>query len=455
MKLQYQLTIAFTTLLVVIMTVAGITIYSQMLQMLIKDEQRQLEDKGQLIVNFILYQDLNNTSNVQRLLDMLEQYNLQVFAYDDRSNQIIFSSIPELEVVNDWVDRYDMEETEQPLWQADNEKYVVSILPFYSIVSTQHLVLLTPLDDLQEVQKSLLWRLSLIFLIGIAVAVLLSHYLTSKLVTPLTQLKHQLKKIEKRKFDDMQEIKATGEIKEVEQSVSDMANELHSFIQSQRHFFQNASHELKTPLMTIQGYAEGIRDGVFENEEAERGLNVMVAEINRLKKIINEIILLAKLDSEESIYDETEVNLQEFVEKITERALPIANEKEIKWEVKKVEPYIVSFDHDKMLQAIMNIVTNAIRHANHKVELSVYQKGKQVCMEVMDDGEGMDEELLSKLFHRFVKGESGETGLGLAIARAIVEQSDGTIKAENNRLGGAVFTVSFSHYEKKKHSVYD
>lgn len=194
MKLQYQLTLAFTTLLVIIMTVAGIIIYSQMLQMLIKDEQRQLEDKGELIVNFILSEDLNNTTNVQRLLQMLEQYNLQVFAYDEGSKRIIFSSIPNMKKIEGWIADYDLNNPEQPLWQGKEDQYVVSIIPFYSPSATQQLVLLTPLDDLQEVQKSLINRLFLIFIIGIVVAVLLSHYLTMKLVTPLTKLRHQLKK---------------------------------------------------------------------------------------------------------------------------------------------------------------------------------------------------------------------------------------------------------------------
>ncbi|MGP4039921.1 sensor histidine kinase [Gracilibacillus sp. D59] len=448
MKLQYQLTIAFTTLLVVIMTVTGIMIYSQMLQMLIKDEQRQLEDKGELIVNFILSEDLNNTTSVQRFLQLLEKYNLQVFAYDEGSERVVFSSIPNMETIEGWIQEHDLNSRTQPLWQGEDDNYVVSIIPFLSPVSTQQLVLLTPLDDLQEVQKSLVNQLLLIFLIGISVAVLLSHYLTTKLVTPLTKLRHQLKKIEKRKFEEMEEVKATGEIKEVEQSVVEMANELNSFIQSQHHFFQNASHELKTPLMTIQGYAEGIRDGIFEGEEASRGLQVMVAEIKRLKKIINEIILLAKLDSEADIYHPEKVNSKIFMEQIMERAIPIANEKDIRVVQDQEEEVLVLFDAEKMLQAVMNIVTNAIRHADSKVEVAAFVKNKQFHIQITDDGEGIDDELIKKLFHRFVKGESGETGLGLAIARAIVERSGGSVKAENAAKGGAKFTITFSEFEK-------
>src|SRR5690625_7820454 len=95
------------------------------------------------------------------------------------------------------------------------------------------------------VQGNFIVSLSIVFLVGAVVAVILSYFLTRKLVTPLSRLKRQLKKIENRQFDDIERIKETGEIKEVEQSVYDMAEELHRKRNTQKAFFQNASHELK------------------------------------------------------------------------------------------------------------------------------------------------------------------------------------------------------------------
>ena len=106
-------------------------------------------------------------------------------------------------------------------------------------------------------------------------------------------------------------------------------------------------------------------------------------------------------------------------------------------------------DEEKLLQAVMNLVANAIRHANSKVEVMAVLEINKLVIKVKDDGAGIEEELLKRIFHRFIKGESGESGLGLAIARAIVERSGGTIRAMNQSEQGAIFTISFTNFEKK------
>src|SRR5699024_7619264 len=285
-------------------------------------------------------------------------------------------------------------------------------------------------------------RLLIVFLIGAVAAVLLSYFLTNKLVTPLSRLKRQLKKIENRQFDDVERVKATGEIKEVEQSVFDMASALESYMRSQQAFFQNASHELKTPLMTIQGYAEGIRDHIFTKEYEEKGLEVMVAEVKRLKAIINEMILLAKLDSEEAEYEPQMIEAKSLIRQIAGRGMPISSEQHVELITDVAHGAMVYADGEKVLRALSNVTFNALRHANEKVSISVTYGNTYTSFVIEDDGEGISDEMLPHIFHRFVKGKDGETGLGLAIARAIVEQSGGNINVgESTDLGGARFVL--------------
>lgn len=198
---------------------------------------------------------------------------------------------------------------------------------------------------------------------------------------------------------------------------------------------------MKTPLMTIQGYAEGIKDGIFKDKDQEKGLEVMVTEVKRLKEIINEMILLAKLDSEPSSYNPVTIEAELLIAQVVDRVIPLINEKGIHLHYHVDENIEIVADEEKLLRALLNIVFNGIRHARSEVSIRVVQKKHQVAILIEDDGDGIEEEQAEQIFHRFVKGKDGETGLGLAIARAIVEQSNGKIAAGKSELGGAKFEI--------------
>lgn len=445
MKLQYQLNIAFTTLLVVILSVTGITVYSLLLNLLIQDEQRQLEDKGELLVK-VLTERFPNPNHIDQMNDVLKEQDLQLLVYDGLQHNLLFSSLPR-PVVEGFNEQNYFQKNERNLWEFDKNKYVISRILIYP-QNELELILLTPLTDLPIVQRDFITRLPIVFIVGAGIAALLSYFLTKKLVTPLSQLKRQLKKIEKRQFNNIEVVKASGEMKEVAKSVYDMARELEQYMTSQQTFFQNASHELKTPLMTIQGYAEGIRDDVFSDEERDKGYEVMVKEVSRLKKIINEMILLAKLDSEQSEYNPEYVRIGKVIEQVIDRTLPLATDHHVEIQSHIDQTIKLYIDEEKFMRALLNVVTNGIRYSQSIVNITV-QKDKQVIrINIEDDGEGVPEHMLPYIFHRFVKGKHGDTGLGLAISRAIVQQSHGNITVQtSSTLGGAKFVLTFPSNE--------
>jgi len=164
------------------------------------------------------------------------------------------------------------------------------------------LTLFTPMSEVKFIEQALFKKLLIVFGVAGALMFLFSLFITKKFIRPLIRLQQELRKVKERHFSDVKLIKAGGEIGAVAQSVYDMASELNRFNHVQKQFFQNASHELKTPLMSISGYAEGIKDGVFEGENVVKGLDIIMSESSRLKKLVTEMTLLAKLDSEEDIY---------------------------------------------------------------------------------------------------------------------------------------------------------
>ncbi|UOR11119.1 sensor histidine kinase [Halobacillus amylolyticus] len=441
MRLLYQLNAAFTALIIVVMSITAFFIYSLLMDTLILDEQRQLKQRAGWLVDITNEQDPN--VRIPQLSKLIQDRNFPLLIFDRNEEEVLFRTLPK-STAQSWVERYDSELVDKEVWESQGESYVVYALPI-APGNNRVLVMATPLDDLQAVQSLFAVRMVGVFFIGLMLAIIVSYFLTKRLVTPLTRLKQEVEKIEKRQFDQVQTVKSSGEIKEVERSVRQMAYELERYITSQKQFFQNASHELKTPLMSIQGYAEGIRDGVFERDAADKGLTVIVSETERLKKIVNEMILLAKLDSNEDVYHPEETNVVELISQAKDRLVPLAKGKDIELHFEQSESFYTYIDRERILQALINMVGNAIRHANHQVTLHSFVKNDTLKFLVTDDGEGIPDELLPQLFERFIKGKGGETGLGLAISRAIVQRSGGTIRAYNNEgKQGATFEITLT-----------
>src|SRR5699024_10808749 len=160
---------------------------------------------------------------------------------------------------------------------------------------------------------------------------------------------------------------------------------------SQQTFFQNASHELKTPLMTIQGYAEGIRDGVFTGEDAEVGLNVIASEVNRLKVLINELTLLSKLDSEKNDNEQEKIHVRQLIQKPVDRVRTYAVEQSVVIEYTHDKRVSGFGDEDKILRAIHKVMMNSARYASSNVEVKITETKEQVFIAITDDGTGIDE----------------------------------------------------------------
>src|SRR5699024_6075005 len=249
MRLQTRLNLAFTSLVLIVLAVGSLVIYSLIFDLLVKNEETQLEQKGELLVQF-LEENANYNNSVDELEKFLSKQNLQFIVYDQTSDQVLMSTLS-LDIVDGFYKKDYFVEEESGLWEYTGSKFVVSKKRIAPNQSGLELILLTPLTDLQVVQQSFISRIALVFIIGSLIVILLSYFVTGKLVTPLERLKVEVKKIERREFSELKDIKATGEIKEVALSVNEMGLELQRYIDSQQTFFQNASHELKTPLMTI------------------------------------------------------------------------------------------------------------------------------------------------------------------------------------------------------------
>ena len=207
----------------------------------------------------------------------------------------------------------------------------------------------------------------------------------------------------------------------------------------QQTFFQNASHELKTPLMAIQGYAEGIQAGVMDTASAAE---VILAESDRMTELVDELLDISKIDMGRQQLALSEMDVRELLYDSIRAVEPTAAADGITITPDFPEtPIMVSCDDTRLRRAVTNILSNGVRYARSELRLTCRADRRQVTIRIQDDGDGIAEEDLPHIFDRFYMGKSGKSGIGLALTKEIIHLHKGTIRAYNGD-GGAVFEIS-------------
>jgi signal transduction histidine kinase len=271
------------------------------------------------------------------------------------------------------------------------------------------------------------------------IAIVFGIFSARSIAKPIIVLRNRAEMLSQRDFDTRVNIKTGDELEELANSINKVAGELKAYDIAQKKFIQNASHELKTPLMSIQGYAEGIKDGVFDNND--KALDVIIDECSRLKSLVGDIIYLSKLETMEDYYNFSLQSMNETIEKSIEKIKSISLKKNIDMSLVLDKDVRISIDRDKFIQALLNILGNCLRYAVKEIKIKTLNEEKMYKIIISDDGEGFDKEEIKYIFERFYKGKNGNTGLGLSITKVIVEKHGGTIEAGNSSGGGAVFKI--------------
>lgn len=207
----------------------------------------------------------------------------------------------------------------------------------------------------------------------------------------------------------------------------------------QQTFFQNASHELKTPLMAIQGYAEGIQAGVMDTGSAAE---VILEESDRMTELVEELLDISKIDMGRQQLALSEMDIRELLYDSIRAVESAAAASGITIAPDfSEEPIMVKCDDTQMRRAVTNILTNGLRYARSELRLTCRADRRQVTIRIQDDGDGIAEADLPHIFERFYMGRSGKSGIGLALTREIIHLHKGTIRARNGDTG-AVFEIS-------------
>ena len=207
--------------------------------------------------------------------------------------------------------------------------------------------------------------------------------------------------------------------------------------ESQKWFFQNVSHELKTPMMAVQGCAEGINTGVLEPVEASR---VILEENEQMSVLIEELLALSRLEAGQFKSDFHSTDVRELLYDCLRGTEHLAQQRNLRiTPIFDDDPVTVSCDEIHLRRAFTNIITNALRYAKEEIIIECRQEKGKAVIRIRDDGEGIAPELLPHIFDRFFSTRKGGAGVGLALTKEIVSLHRGTVRASND--GGAVFEI--------------
>jgi two-component system, OmpR family, phosphate regulon sensor histidine kinase PhoR len=216
-------------------------------------------------------------------------------------------------------------------------------------------------------------------------------------------------------------------------------------------FVANASHELRTPLAAVTGFIETLRGHAKDDANArEQFLEIMAAETGRMRRLINDLLSLTRIEMNEHVKPEGRIDLESVVRQASAALKPLAAQDGITVTV-QAEPDMapVLGDQDELVQLFQNLIHNAIKYGREKglVAVTITRAGDQLLAAVRDDGEGIAPNAIPRLTERFYRvdvkrsRERGGTGLGLAIVKHIISRHQGRLSIESKLGEGSLFTV--------------
>ena len=323
---------------------------------------------------------------------------------------------------------------------------VTSIISYYVLIDDQIINKLIQLNESRELSQTIRKNVILMIINTIVLSIIIIQLISRRMLKPIKQITEATKKVASGDFSVKLETNRKDEIQDLVDNFNQMVKDLDSIECLQKEFIDNVSHEIKTPISSIQGFAELLKDENITQEEKKEYANIIIEESNRLLNLSTNMLKLSKLQNQNKIAKKEQIDIAEQIRKAISLLEPKWSKKEITFNVSLEEKYFLG-DEELIFQVWVNLIENAIKYSNQngKIDITLRQVNDYLEVKIRDYGKGMREEELTKIFSRFYqidRSHSSEgNGLGLAIVKRIVELSEGTIEVASQENVGTTMTV--------------
>lgn len=333
-------------------------------------------------------------------------------------------------------------------------RYIQLTLPIRNVETQKILGVLLVSVSTDNVRDALAYLKNVALIIQLSVSILLvvcAIIAANHISRPFGRMKRSIEDIQIGYGEDMLMIDNYSETEEISANINAMLKNMKLLDESRQEFVSNVSHELKTPLTSMKVLADSLTAQEGAPVELYQEFMVDIAsEIERENKIITDLLSLVKMDKAADSINISSVNVNELLELIMKRLMPIAEKQKIELVLESFRPVTAEIDETKMSLALTNLIENAVKYNDKPdgwVHVSLNADHQYFYVKVEDNGIGIPEESLDHIYERFYRvdkshsREIGGTGLGLAITRNVILMHRGAIKAFSTEGEGTIFTV--------------
>ncbi len=324
----------------------------------------------------------------------------------------------------------------------DGEKYLVLVTPYLLLDEENAIISILEMETVNSLTTSSIMLSCLVFVILVIVSFFFICWQSMKITSPLNTLTVRAKRYANHDFSEPFVVNTGDEIESLSSSIQTMVANILQHEKTKISLYRNLSHELKTPLTAISGYAENISNGYYEDTEVP--LKIIQDECTRIRNILDNLIFLSNIDSNMEVFSFKQWNLVNLVTTSIEKIESIAILNDIDIYYNPPEEISISCDKDKLIRAFINVLSNALKYTKDYIQIEIIRNDKSVSVIISDNGHGFEQSKLDKLFVSTTGASTSGNGIGLLIVYEIITRHNGTINANNLTDSGAKICITLN-----------
>ncbi|MCL2695557.1 MAG: ATP-binding protein [Clostridiales bacterium] len=282
--------------------------------------------------------------------------------------------------------------------------------------------------------------------------IMASYVTASRIINPFVRMNHTVQCYTKGDFSQRIHVTGKDEAAQLGKTFNEMAEQLRNLEETRRSFVANVSHELRSPLTSMNGFLEAMHDGVIPCEEHEHYIGLVLSETRRMTGMVNDLLDLARIESGTVRLNYELFDINELIRRVLITFETRIMEKNLEVDIRFAqEQSFVYADSAQISQVLRNLIDNAIKYSpeNKGIGIATYGLRKEAFVSIRDNGLGIPQEDVPHVFDRFYKVEKAHTptpavgsGLGLSIVKRIIEEHEQTITVRSAKGRGTQFTFS-------------